>query len=320
MLQLVEQEYCWGQHQKDIMAEAYPDLINKLYVVGNLRLDLLREKFTILYKDEAKQIGAKYGKFILINTRFPLYNTIKGKKENIPLKFKHIQDLYEHFIEMTGIIGEVFPRTNIIVRPHPMEDFTSYERAFSSYPNIHVVHEGNIIKWLLAADIIIHNGCTSGIEGFLLEKPIISYLPLGSIENENELPNQVGIAARSIEELCASVKGVSRSKYLPVALYNKNRDRTDKGLDYYCQFSKEKYAYELILELCSNIKVPRSISGKNKKLKQIHYKKKRKRSFSTSEMEIRNFFKKLEVIEGNKSLIHIDKLGNNLYFLHLKNI
>ena len=86
---------------------------------------------------------------------------------------------------MTGIIGEVFPRTNIIVRPHPMEDFTSYERAFSSYPNIHVVHEGNIIKWLLAADIIIHNGCTSGIEGFLLEKPIISYLPLGFYRERN---------------------------------------------------------------------------------------------------------------------------------------
>jgi hypothetical protein len=39
-----------------------------------------------------------------------------------------------------------------------------------------VTSEGNVIPWLLAAKTMVHNGCTTGLEAYVLGVPAISYL------------------------------------------------------------------------------------------------------------------------------------------------
>src|SRR5690606_24910043 len=159
-------------------------------------------KFNGIYEKDAKKIQAEYGSFILINTRFSIYNSLRGKQLNpsYPINI-YFKNLYDSFIEMIKALCEKYPNVHFVIRPHPGESLESYRSALSTYKNVHVVHEGNIIKWLMAASIIIHNGCTSSLEAFLLEKPIISYKPITSKIFDVELADQLGMKATTVLEV-----------------------------------------------------------------------------------------------------------------------
>ncbi|MEC5424238.1 hypothetical protein QGM71_12125 [Virgibacillus sp. C22-A2] len=311
MLQLVTQEYCWGPFQQNIITSANPDLRARCHVTGNPRIDLLKPKYRSIYEEDAEQLRNDYGEFILINTRFSLYNTPKGQKDNP--HFRHIKQLYYSFMEMTKATCERFPEINFVIRPHPGENFESYRHALAEYTNGHVIHEGNIIKWLMAAKAVIHNGCTSGIETFLLEKPLISYVPSNSNTKEDTIPNQLGVKAVNIEEVHNAINDVYRREE---SNYNvKYRDQNINGLSYYCDWSNEGFAYDAILGLWDSIQIssPRVNTSLNKNVLRIKSKKKRKRRFSLTETEIQDFFNKLDKIEETLSRIIITKLANNLY-------
>jgi hypothetical protein len=43
--------------------------------------------------------------------------------------------------------------------------------------NIDVRYEGSANNWMMAADAVVHPGCTTGIEGLLLDRAVFSYVP-----------------------------------------------------------------------------------------------------------------------------------------------
>ncbi len=302
MLELVTQEYCWGEYQKEVIAKYHPDLINKCHVVGNPRLDLLTPKYRELYREDVENLKNSYGDFILINTRFAKYNTLKGKKETA--LNQEIKRLYDCFIEMIHKLSKQFSNITIIIRPHPLENSTSYRKEFANYSNVHVIHEGNIIKWLMAAKAIIHNGCTSGIEAFFLERPLITYIPFQS--NETIISNQLGEKARNINEIITYLKNIFSNNY---------KVDLQKGSEVfkYCYWSKDHYAYSSILQLCNQISLS---SPPLKEFSFIQYQYKKKRIFSLTHSEILSFFNKLNEIEGIQSFISIQSIGKNIYLIH----
>ncbi len=303
-LKLVEHEYCWGEYQKQIITDTYPDMADKCHVVGNPRFDLLKPKFQEVYQDEVKSLQQQYGDFILINTRFSLYNAAKGKKETVFVQ--HIKALYQSFLEMIKQTARHFPHLNIVIRPHPAENFNSYWRMFQKISNIHVVHEGAINKWLLAAKIVIHNGCTSGIEAFLLDKPVIAYLPFDT--EEIELPNVLGFKATTLTELHDTVDHL---------LHHQAVIPGDDRLYHYCRWEIDSYSVDYILDLCNTISLPSP--PHNLSNLRIHQKKnlrKQKRKFSLSEEEIRSFFQKLDKIESQSPKQTIKQLSRNIF--HIK--
>ncbi|WP_272480005.1 surface carbohydrate biosynthesis protein [Aquibacillus koreensis] len=317
MLQLVTHEYCWGGNQKDIIIDAYPEYREKCHVVGNPRFDLLKPKFRDIYNDDAENIKQLHGDFVLINTRFSQYNSANGKKENV--HFRHIKKLFYYFIEMIKNICEKFPDLNFIVRPHPGEDFSSYRKALSQYKNVHVIHEGNIIKWILASRVIIHNGCTSGIEAFLLGKPVISYVPITTNKIESNLPNTLGVKATSITSVQNYLSHLLDQPNINENNFDENEvEDTERELFSYIQWSKDNYSYESIIDLCNTIKlqnithedIPTGNIG-NSEIKVS--KKKYKRNFHLTETEIHSLYNKLDKIEGVHNSMEINRIGNNLY-------
>ncbi|WP_058307187.1 surface carbohydrate biosynthesis protein [Gracilibacillus massiliensis] len=297
MLKFVEQEYCWGDHQKQIISSAYPDMTTKCKVVGNPRLDLLTAKYREIYRDEATAIQETYQDFILVNTRFSLYNKAKAVNEN---RFvKPIKKLYEAFLEMIEVLAKEFPTKNIVIRPHPGENIRSYQHAFSQYQNVHVVHEGTIIKWLLAANVIIHNGCTSGIEAFLLDKPVIAYIPV--VEKDNTLPNQVGLQVETLASLHQAILNISN--------YNQLK-RTPKSLYHYCFLENDSYSYQRILHLCNRISLPSPPLKISPRRISIQ---KQKRRFSLLENELTHFYQKIDDIEQDSFQRHIKQIAPNAY-------
>jgi hypothetical protein len=64
----------------------------------------------------------------------------------------------------------------IVVRPHPVENRDTWRR-WAKPLDIDVHGEGNAIEWMLAAEAVLHPGCTTAIEGLLLDRPVFSYVP-----------------------------------------------------------------------------------------------------------------------------------------------
>ncbi|WP_430788244.1 surface carbohydrate biosynthesis protein [Virgibacillus flavescens] len=320
MLDLVNQEYCWGKFQHKIITSSNPQYEEKCSIVGNPRFDLLKSKFQSLYDQDAEKLRNEYGAFILINTRFSIYNSTHSKHKEDP-QFLYFKQLYDSFVEMINAACKKFPDTNFVIRPHPGENADSYRTAFSSFNNVHVIHEGSIIKWILASSVIIQNGCTSSIEAFLLGKPIISFLPVTSNEHDLALPNKLGVEVTKIEEVNATLENLLSENNYVSSDYKTQIAEGEKCLHYYCKWSDQVYSYETILRLLNKIQIPMD-SGKFIPPQKTFYLKENKKvkhyfpSLSIEEIQV--FFNKLDVIEGKHSQIIITKLGRNLYKFHKK--
>ena len=65
------------------------------------------------------------------------------------------------------------------------------EVYFKNIPNIKVVYKDSIAPWILGSKAVVHSSCTSGIEAYLMGKPVISYLPKTDKSRINILGNQV---------------------------------------------------------------------------------------------------------------------------------
>ncbi len=92
----------------------------------------------------------------------------------------------------------------IVIRPHPTERHDVYNELAARYERVHVTNQGNVVPWILASKAVIHNGCTTGIEAFLMNVPAISYR--ASINEKYDdgfyrLPNAVSQSCFSFEQL-----------------------------------------------------------------------------------------------------------------------
>jgi hypothetical protein len=103
-------------------------------------------------------------------------------------------------------LSHALPQHTIIVRPHPAENKESWRANTAALPNVRVIHEGAAANWILGAEAVIHNNCTTGVEAFLLDKPVFAYCPLVAKEFDYGLPNAVSYQVASVEELCRVVR------------------------------------------------------------------------------------------------------------------
>jgi hypothetical protein len=102
---------------------------------------------------------------------------------------------------MLNLVAESFPEYRVILRPHPAERLESWHDIEGRHKNLHVLFEGNVIPWLLGAEILIHNGCTTAIEAVLLGKPAVCYQPIAPLSDDWHLPNSISHQAMSDQQL-----------------------------------------------------------------------------------------------------------------------
>jgi surface carbohydrate biosynthesis protein len=203
--------FAWGPWQAGIVAEKAPAEKGKIVPVGHPRADLTRREWRGFYAEDVKTLRDRYGRFILINTNFSFYNHFRGRDFEIILREKakvgkvvdeahrqyylrvsnHKKQLFYAFVEMAVNIRQRFPDIAVVLRPHPSEDHDYWRQVLPKDEKIHVVHEGNVLPWILAAEVMIHNSCTTGIEGYLLEQPVLSYRPVQDEEVDGYLSNAV---------------------------------------------------------------------------------------------------------------------------------
>src|SRR3546814_3575027 len=125
----------------------------------------------------------------------------------------HRLRLFHAFLEMRGPLADALgPGRSIVVRPHPSESHEAWLAAAGGRANVHVLHEGTIIPWLLAAEAVGQSGCQTALEAFLLDRPAITYRPFVHEMYELVLPNLVSVHAETFTELVDLLTDAERLK------------------------------------------------------------------------------------------------------------
>jgi surface carbohydrate biosynthesis protein len=228
-IKLVSHLFAWGQDNVDLWRQyAHLPAEMPIHNTGNPRNDMLRPEMHPFYEAEVNALKRQYGEFILINTNFNhvnafgpdmnLFQPVKNSGE--PTKFgraargmtrEYAQGLWDHkhavfnsFQQIIPRIEGAFPDLNIVIRPHPTERHDVYRDIAACSSRVHVTNEGNVVPWILATRMVLHNGCTTGVEAFVMGVPAISYRQAVSEDYDNgfyRLPNTVSHQCFNFEEL-----------------------------------------------------------------------------------------------------------------------
>jgi surface carbohydrate biosynthesis protein len=232
-LELVDLFFAWGQRQaQDVLSKA-AEVREKLILAGNPRFDLLRPELRGLFRRDADRLRREHGRYVLVATNFGRVNhfcgsefvskllDVRGARATKELAefteqwTRFLAGIYQSFLTMVPQLARALPDTTIILRPHPSEDRGSWKRALADHANVKVVHQGGVIPWILGAGVLVHNSCTTGVEGYLLDVPVIAYRPATSEILDSELPNAVSHQAFTCEDLIELAHSVISSGDIP---------------------------------------------------------------------------------------------------------
>ncbi len=228
-LESVSALFAWGEDNAE-MWRRYPRFPRDLpiHATGNPRMDLLRPEMHAFYDQEVARLRKTHGDFILVNTNFNHVNAfLPGQNLFQPAKVPgdtaefgeaargmtrsyaeglrdHKQAVMEDFKNMIPALERAFPDRVIVVRPHPTENPAGYLEVASRCRRVRVTNEGNVVPWLLAAKVLVHNGCTTGVEAFVVGMPALSYRATVDDRYDDgfyRLPNRVSHPCFDFESL-----------------------------------------------------------------------------------------------------------------------
>ena len=177
--------FLWGAKQLELVKKNM-NKKNKVAVTGHPRFELLKPEFHYLFQDEVDKIKTFSQNFILINTNMSFGNNINGDdfvESNYGERFKTIDKIIafdkkklKAYLSLIIKLSEKLNKT-IVLRPHPEEDHSFYLNTIKHLNNVHIIYEGSVVPWILAADFMIHPDCTTAIESLFLGTKPLSFLP-----------------------------------------------------------------------------------------------------------------------------------------------
>jgi len=221
---------CVGKKQANNVIDKFPQFADKIVITGNPRVDLWRHELREYFQDKVAEIRAAYGPYILIASNFASVNYFhkldfvlnQRKREGMVRSFEDEEylrrrynyklKLFKKFLELIAVLNKTFPKHKIIIRPHPAEKHDLWEKTAEGLSNVEVIYEDSVTPWILGADALIHDSCTTGIEAYLLDVPVFSYRPYTSQEFDSYLPLAVSHKAFDADSLVKSLKEVLRKK------------------------------------------------------------------------------------------------------------
>jgi surface carbohydrate biosynthesis protein len=191
---------------------------HSVHVTGHPKFDQYRPSKNKVFSLEAEMLVAKYGKIILVNTNFALFNNGNLNTENRALQKNKLElnategsSLYS-MIALIAHISEHLPDRTVVLRPHPAEGMEIYTQMLSHLPNVIIERKGSLGAWLKAADCLIQNGCTTAIEAYFSGTPVLSYEHQSNLQSYIWLPKQIGDTAKNPQEVCKWITNLSQYK------------------------------------------------------------------------------------------------------------
>jgi len=205
----------WGEDDARMLRDTPSCRHARVVVTGNPRIDLIRPELRGYFEHDAAELRERFGDFVLLNTNFfglnhftPALSTERQIAEGtrpasdyLRAFARHRLRIFEASLELVPQLARALGKSALIVRPHPMESAAPWRDAARGLPNVHVIQEGNVLPWLLAARTSIANNCTTLVEAFLLGKPGVHWEPLQDEALDFSLPRRVSQRAATPAQL-----------------------------------------------------------------------------------------------------------------------
>jgi surface carbohydrate biosynthesis protein len=230
--------FAWGEENAQLWRN-YPQMPADIpiHVTGNPRGDLLRPELSGYYQKEVEGLHREHGNFILINTNFNLVNAyypemnmimpnpepgepplLTRRSISLALSREYAEGFTDYKLALLGDFEKLVPELEktfsdytIVIRPHPAENQEVYKRLAAMCQRVRVVHKGNVVPWLLAAKVLVHNGCTTGIEAYATGTPAVAYRPRVHEQYDrdfHDLPNQLSHQCCTIDEMQTTLEKI----------------------------------------------------------------------------------------------------------------
>lgn len=220
----------WGEFQREFYASLGPRCAANIRTTGHPRFDLYRPAYRSYFEEEARAIQARYGDFVLVNTNMSyanngvgLYDTFSATngydatdpraRVDYVNMWAHDAHILTNVVKLVTRLSVEFPALNFVIRPHPAEDWSYYETIFRGVGNVCVIHDGPVGPWLFACRVLIHDGCTTGVEAYMAGTPIINYKSLIDSRYDLFLPNVFGARCVTEEEVIDQIATICAAPF-----------------------------------------------------------------------------------------------------------
>ena len=275
-MKYVSHLFAWGEDNAKLWRQ-YPEFPAGLpiHITGNPRNDMLRPEMRAFYENDVQEIRNVHGEFILINTNFnhvnsfsPVQNLFQpGKNRGEESIFgkaakgmnreyaeglrDHKTAIFGHFQRLIPALEQAFPNHTIVVRPHPTENQDIYNKISAKCQRVRVTNEGNVVPWLMATTALIHNGCTTGVEAYVIGVPAISYRATVNDFYDYgfyRLPNVLSYDCSNFEELRLTLE-----KIIAGELGATNGEEQNALIEHYLAAREGPLACERIIDVLEGI-------------------------------------------------------------------
>lgn len=254
--------FCWGVDQYNLVTKAIDknESQAKSFVVGNPRIDLLR-----MTRIKAEN-NSNNRNIIMVNTKFSSCNHVRGEKYLLKINNKYYRNNYQDYLqnnfewcnetiikykEMIKILSDHFCTYDIVIRPHPSENKKYWVEYAKNFSNVYVKYDKSARYWMSRSNFVIHTGCTTGIESFMLDIPTIDYTPFNNPSANDNLPKQVSIIINDIEEVVSTINKIAIDKNI----WSIESKDFDKVLSKHIYIDDDNYSYNIIMNCIDNLNV-----------------------------------------------------------------
>ncbi|MFC4255550.1 hypothetical protein GRI97_08935 [Altererythrobacter xixiisoli] len=220
----------WGEVAGEDWQQTLPDGTPRPLPLGNARIELLRAPFRQLHAADGEGLRQRFGRYILVNTNFDMVNHADGpgglerrlratgrlstaRDEQKFIEWSAFrQMMFDAFLDGLPRLHEALPQFTFVLRPHPSEAVDTYQALADTLPRLSIEPaSGSVLPWILGAEAILHNSCTTALEAFMLDVPPIAYAPPTADETDgmaSPLPNLLSRRCADWEDVIAALESL----------------------------------------------------------------------------------------------------------------
>ena len=216
--------FAQGQFQRDAVVARFPGAADRVVITGNPRTDLLRDPSFRPNDPIVERYRAEVGRYILVNTNFTTINPKRGDVYSYYqtcLRMGVLDDPsatpFNRFmtwcdwerenlrmmVRLVRLLAGQRDDRQIVLRPHPSERADIWRDRLADNPTVDVMVDGDHLAWIDRSEVLVHSGCSTGLEAYLLDRPAISLTPGDKWWKTPALSNIVNPVATTLEKATA---------------------------------------------------------------------------------------------------------------------
>ena len=220
--------FAQGNDHRDALLAKFPGL--SVEVTGNVRVDLMRQRHAA---HDPRIAGLK--PYILFNTNYATVNSVwddggaliagvprdAGAGDAAKMAFMERaaweRENHDAVVPLLDWAVQNLKGLRFVIRPHPGEKADYWRQLVAKYPAATFIEGSDPHPWILGAELVVHTGCTTGLEAALMGVPALNLLPRDR-PNIGQVTNLINAVVRTPIEAAQAMVQFLGGKKGPIAV------------------------------------------------------------------------------------------------------